>query len=258
MVLLVIEDGDDMEVESWEDVARSQVTQLEEAEPGMEIEEDKTAACQKLDDGDCFAFEDRSSFDAPWRRIFALVSEKQMLLFDENGATLDEPENFTPRGKQPLFDDGAGVGYDGKDFASEWQAGYYRLPDADSLGAPPSPPPDGGKIPPALLEPGARIKMAFMGGSSGCVWHGGFIGPQKDWLGPGKPCVLVRDCLGLHRGRTSMHARVRVHAPTRACARAHVCRWASMMATSQSTRTRTCSSTTTRRGWIFCHLVLAA
>lgn len=122
-----------------------------------------------------FAFEDRSSFADDWRRVFVLVSDEEMLVFDENGALLDEPDNGTPGGRQPLLDNGAGVGHDGKDFASEWQQGYYRLPSAESLGATLD---DGGggggggEIPPELLEPGARIKMAFGGGSSPCKWEG--------------------------------------------------------------------------------------
>ena len=79
-----------MDVAAWIDLAASQLyTEIDFAMVG---------------EGDTFALHDRPTLDAPFaRRVFVLVlDDDNCAVYDEQGVLLDEPDNGTPFGVQPL------------------------------------------------------------------------------------------------------------------------------------------------------------
>ena len=76
--------------------------------------------------GDVFAFEDKCfSESTTWRSIFVVRVEDGVVIFDEDGEELDEPEHGTPEGQQSL-----------SDFVDDWKDGYYAVGEGVELQPP--------------------------------------------------------------------------------------------------------------------------
>ena len=127
---------------------------------------------ETLEDGDTLAMEDRNCFAGEFnRRVFVHVaSEEYVLVFDEDGAVIDEPSEFVEGGWQLLR---GGHGFL-DDWSSDEDEGYYRLGvlPADAMPAreeaAPAPEEDAPAPAPAALpaskvmEVGTRIAESFM------------------------------------------------------------------------------------------------
>ena len=66
--------------------------------------------------------EDRNDFTQEWpgRRVFIMLQDECVYVFDETGNAIHEPGSFVANGQQKLH------GEDG--FIADWEHGYYRLP----------------------------------------------------------------------------------------------------------------------------------
>ena len=54
-----------------------------------------------VEEGDILALWDRDNVvSEEWRRVFVLMCADRILLFDEEGHRIDDPDNFTPDGVQ--------------------------------------------------------------------------------------------------------------------------------------------------------------
>ena len=146
---------------------------------------------QQLEEGDCLAMEDRNNWDHEWpgRRVFVLLGLENVLVFDEQGCPVDEPDFYVPGGVQPLRGDNS--------FETDWQEGYYRIPlpceqapadateedgeetEADGTNGVQKRVVEGAAEPPAA-EPtaeawaeGRRCRLAF---GAPPQWYGGLVG----------------------------------------------------------------------------------
>ena len=85
--------------------------------------------------GDVIAMEDRNNFSDEWpeRRVFAMLGDDCVHIFDEHGKLIHEPENGLDQGKQVINGE--------QGFLAEWiEEAYYRLPQAASMDAAVTPP----------------------------------------------------------------------------------------------------------------------
>jgi hypothetical protein len=144
------------------------------------------------DEGDIFAFEDRNVFTEDWpgRHIFVVLGSGEVLLFDDEGNPINEPEHGVTNGRQPLDGDSG--------FVEEWRHSYYQTASdawgnataeavaavggggGEAAEAAAAPDADGGGV---LAVPvrfddffaeGKRIRVAA-GDAASVVWHGALL-----------------------------------------------------------------------------------
>ena len=117
--------------------------------------------------GDCIAFMGNTFYDEPHRRVFIIVvDEDHVLVFDENGSRVDEPDQFVVDGRQNLHGDTG--------FLSDWDQGFYTVPDPTST-ADLETPETSMK---SRLVPGTRIQECFKmnADDENGKWYGGIMG----------------------------------------------------------------------------------
>ena len=121
MVLLVMPewakaaDAEDFEVDSWEALARRQLSYSHET-------------WETVEEGDILAVECRDACYYPWpgnRRFVVVMDSDRVVLFDEHGAVWHDPDE-SPDGlvKASTFN---------LEFAGNNEGNYYRIPPASSL-----------------------------------------------------------------------------------------------------------------------------
>ena len=120
--------------------------------------------------GDVFAFEDKCfSESTTWRSIFVVRVEDGVVIFDEDGEELDEPEHGTPEGQQSL-----------SDFVDDWKDGYYAVGEGVELQPPGGETADEGEDEKADVDGalaqftsvGSRIKVSM---GIPPAWYGGLV-----------------------------------------------------------------------------------
>ena len=166
-------EGDNPEVDSWEETARRQL----EHPPNLEA----------LEEGDALALLDRNDFTEEWseerRKVFALIDTDDAYIFDEHGELIDEPANFLPGGRQPLRGDDCGG------FLFELGAGdgkgdaYYKLPTAELLKTPVESASEDDEDEVDLdkiIYQGARVQVCFggPGQETAAAFYGALVGRQ--------------------------------------------------------------------------------
>jgi len=131
------------------------------------------------------AFLDRTELTVPLeRRIYVVVLENEVLLFDEIGEVIDEPGAFTPGGRQSFEGE--------NNFLQEWTDDtWYKLASATDVSEPePSqtPSPTTQEAPPLPQDPeeqaawelaadGQRLKVSI---GQPALWYGGFVHRLED------------------------------------------------------------------------------
>jgi hypothetical protein len=130
--------------------------------------------------------EDRNPLGDPtWRRIFCVFDVDYVIIFDEHGSRIHEPDDGIEDGKQ------VAAGEQG--FLADWSTGYYRAgvppgivadlddDEAEPRGSPPravSPPRMQDTTIEELTRVGARLQECFGMDTSDTTgaWYGGVVG----------------------------------------------------------------------------------
>lgn len=130
-----------------------------------------------MEEGDCLAMQDRNSFAEDFNRCIWVLFEddSNVLIFDEHGSVIDEPDQFVCKGRQPLRSGN-------HSFMDEWKEGYYRVPPpveapseigrTDSVATPSNN---------LFMKEGTRIQESFkdLQDPSKFLKYGAVVGPHE-------------------------------------------------------------------------------